>query len=143
MPSSSSFCNLCGSTCTCAKHANYSFVAGSNSGLNKPSQLRMEDITMPQGNVTKILCWLAEHSTRASGFNTKISLTRHESKWLNIAPYVTDHITIAYFTAGSSRDAESSMPDVLLDNKHEIADDWRHVDTVSFSTKIIFKKTQG
>ncbi|KAM7444808.1 transcription corepressor [Porites harrisoni] len=51
----------------------------SNSGLNKPSQLRMEDITMPQG---------------------------------------------------SSRDAESSMPDVLLDNKHEIADDWRHVDTM-------------
>ena len=49
------------------------------------------------------------------------------SKWLNI-----DHITVSYFTAGSSRDAESSMPDVLLDNKHEIADDWRHVDTVSF-----------
>lgn len=62
------------------------------------------------------------------------------SKWLNIGPRVTDHITVAYFTAGSSRDAESSMPDVLLDNKHEIADDWRHVDTVSFSIKIIFKK---
>lgn len=38
---------------------------------------------------------------------------------------------IAYFTAGSSRDGEPTMPDALLDNKHEIVDDWRHVDTVS------------
>lgn len=37
---------------------------------------------------------------------------------------------VAYFTAGSSRDGEPTMPDVLLDNKHEM-DDWRHVDTVS------------
>lgn len=50
-----------------------------NSGLSKPSQLRMEDITMPQ--------------------------------------------------AGSSRDGEPTMPEALLDNKHEM-DDWRHVDTM-------------
>lgn len=62
------------------------------------------------------------------------------SKWLNIGPRVTDHITVSYFTAGSSRDAESSMPDVLLDNKHEIADDWRHVDTVSFFNQNNLKK---
>lgn len=62
------------------------------------------------------------------------------SKWLNIGPCVTDHITVSYFTAGSSRDAESSMPDVLLDNKHEIADDWRHVDTVSFFNQNNLKK---
>lgn len=37
---------------------------------------------------------------------------------------------VAYFTAGSSRDGEPTMPDALLDNKHEM-DDWRHVDTVS------------
>ena len=27
------------------------FHTGNNSGLSKPSQLRMEDITMPQGNI--------------------------------------------------------------------------------------------
>lgn len=37
---------------------------------------------------------------------------------------------VAYFTAGSSRDGEPTMPEALLDNKHEM-DDWRHVDTVS------------
>lgn len=40
----------------------------------------------------------------------------------------------AYFTAGSSRDGEPTMPEALLDNKHEM-DDWRHVDTVSFVIK--------
>ena len=38
---------------------------------------------------------------------------------------------VVYFTAGSSRDGEPSMPEALLDNKHEM-DDWRHVDTVSY-----------
>lgn len=37
---------------------------------------------------------------------------------------------VAYYTAGSSRDGEPTMPEALLDNKHEM-DDWRHVDTVS------------
>ena len=41
---------------------------------------------------------------------------------------------VAYFTAGSSRDGEPTMPEALLDNKHEM-DDWRHVDTVSFAIK--------
>ena len=35
------------------------------------------------------------------------------------------------FTAGSSRDGDANLPDAFLDNKHEIVDDWRHVDTVS------------
>jgi len=43
----------------------------------------------------------------------------------------SDHTVTAYFTAGSSRDGEPTMPDAFLDNKHEIVDDWRHVDTVS------------
>ena len=38
---------------------------------------------------------------------------------------------VSYFTAGSSRDGEPTMPEALLDNKHEM-DDWRHVDTVSY-----------
>ncbi|XP_067052443.1 protein CBFA2T3-like isoform X7 [Acropora muricata] len=53
---------------------------GNSGGLNKPNQLRMEDITMPQ--------------------------------------------------AGSSRDGDANLPDAFLDNKHEIVDDWRHVDTM-------------
>ena len=47
----------------------------------------------------------------------------------------SDHTIIAYFTAGSSRDGETTMPDAFLDSKHEIVDDWRHVDTVGFVQK--------
>ena len=43
---------------------------------------------------------------------------------------VPDHM-MTYFTAGSSRDGDANLPDAFLDNKHEIVDDWRHVDTVS------------
>ena len=28
------------------------YILGNSGGLNKPSQLRMEDITMPQGNIS-------------------------------------------------------------------------------------------
>ena len=47
----------------------------------------------------------------------------------------SDQPIIAYFTAGSSRDGEPTMPDAFLDSKHEIVDDWRHVDTVGFVQK--------
>ena len=43
---------------------------------------------------------------------------------------VPDHMMTS-FTAGSSRDGDANLPDAFLDNKHEIVDDWRHVDTVS------------
>ncbi|XP_022801640.1 protein CBFA2T3-like isoform X2 [Stylophora pistillata] len=52
---------------------------GNSSSFNKPSQLRMEDITIPQG---------------------------------------------------SSRDGDPTLPDALLDSKHEVVDDWKHVDTM-------------
>lgn len=48
------------------------------------------------------------------------------------SPFFPDHTFIADFTASSSRDGETTMPDAFLDSKHEIVDDWRHVDTVSF-----------
>ncbi|XP_066019195.1 protein CBFA2T1-like isoform X3 [Pocillopora verrucosa] len=53
---------------------------GNSSSFNKPNQLRMEDITIPQ--------------------------------------------------AGSSRDGDPTLPDALLDSKHEVVDDWKHVDTM-------------
>ena len=43
------------------------------------------------------------------------------------------------FTAGSSRDSEPTMPDSLLDGKHELVDDWRHVDTVCIFLGLIVK----
>ena len=39
-------------------------------------------------------------------------------------------LIISYFTAGSSRDGDPTLPDALLDSKHEVVDDWKHVDTV-------------
>ena len=32
-------------------HMCFLYILGNSGGLNKPSQLRMEDITMPQGNI--------------------------------------------------------------------------------------------
>jgi len=67
------------------------FLTGNNSGLSKPNQLRMEDITMPQGTVIFNKTWVIF----ACSNMYVIILSYHHVHWgkLSVASYL--HVDVA------------------------------------------------